>query len=145
MRRVVIDTNVYSRGLAGERWSAAILRQAEEILLCPIVVGELFTGFRNGARESRNRALFERFVATSRVTVVNISVETSEFYSSVLGQLRRQGTPIPTNDIWIAACAMEHGAHVATLDAHFKRVAGLLCVFPENEASLPKARRRAHG
>ena len=132
MKRVLLDTNVYSRGLAGELWSSSILRQAEELLICPIVAGELFAGFRGGSRESHNLSIFRKFLVTPRVTILNISLETSEFYCTVLEQLQRNGTPIPTNDIWIAACTMENGAHLATLDSHFKHVEGLLAVFPEN-------------
>ena len=132
MKRVLIDTNVYSRGLAGELWSASILRQAEELLICPIVAGELFAGFRKGSRESHNLSVFRKFLATPRVTILNISLETSEFYCTILGQLQRNGTSIPTNDIWIAACTMENGAHLATLDSHFKHIEGLLTVWPEN-------------
>ena len=132
MKKVLLDTNVYSRGLAGELWSSSILRQAEELLICPIVAGELFAGFRGGARESHNLSIFRKFLVTPRVTILNISLETSEFYCTVLEQLQRNGTPIPTNDIWIAACTMENGAHLATLDSHFKHVEGLLAVFPEN-------------
>lgn len=133
MRRVLVDTNVYSRGLAGEPWASSILRRAEEILLCPVVVGELFAGFRHGSRESRNREVFQKFLASSRITCLTISLETSEFYCSVFEQLRQQGTPIPTNDMWIAACAMEHGSHLATMDSHFKHVPGLLSLYPERQ------------
>jgi tRNA(fMet)-specific endonuclease VapC len=132
MKRVLLDTNVYSRGLAGEQWAASILRQAEELLICPIVAGELFAGFRKGSRESHNLSVFRKFLATPRVTILNISLETSEFYCTIIGQLQRNGTPIPTNDIWIAACTMENGAHLATMDSHFKHVGGLLTVWPEN-------------
>lgn len=132
MKRVLIDTNVYCRGLAGEQWSASILRQAEELLICPVVVGELFAGFRKGSRESHNLSIFWKFLATPRVTILNITLETSEFYCKVLEQLQRNGTPIPTNDIWIAACTMENGAHLATMDSHFKHVEGLLTVFKES-------------
>ncbi|HCE45222.1 MAG TPA: VapC toxin family PIN domain ribonuclease [Lentisphaeria bacterium] len=131
MNRVLIDTNVYSRGLVGDPWSKDILRQSEELLMCPIVAGELFSGFKNGSRNSHNRSIFQKFLASPRVTVISMALETSEFYSVVLEQLRNQGTPIPTNDIWIAACAMEHGAHLATTDNHFRHIKGLLAVFPE--------------
>ena len=57
---------------------------------------------------------------------VEITDETAEFYAAIVDGLRARGTPIPTNDIWIAACAMEHGARVATSDSHFGQVNGLL-------------------
>lgn len=98
--------------------------------MCPVVVGELFAGFRKGSRESYNRTVFQKFLATPRVTVLAISIETAEFYCLIFEQLRSQGTPIPVNDIWIAACGMEHGAHLATMDNHFKQITGLLSVYP---------------
>lgn len=132
MKRVLLDTNVYSRGLAGEQWAASVLRQAEELLLCPIVAGELLSGFQMGQRKSSNLSIFRKFLLTPRVTVLNISIETSEFYCKIMEQLQKDGKPIPTNDIWIAACSMENGAHLATMDRHFQKVAGLIVISPED-------------
>lgn len=131
MKQVLIDTNVYSRGLGGDDWASGILRRADELLLSPIVVGELYAGFSKGTRKSQNVALFNEFILSPRITIATIGIETSEFYDVILTQLRSQGSPIPTNDIWIAASAMEHGAHLATMDNHFKRVAGLLTIYPD--------------
>lgn len=128
MKRVVIDTNVYSRGLSGDAWASDILKSFDELLLSPIVLGELYSGFRHGSRETENLAILNKFILTPRVLLIDITIETSEFYCAILEQLRRDGTPIPTNDIWIAASTMEHGAHLGTLDSHFKHIAGLLCV-----------------
>lgn len=130
MRTVLIDTNVYSLGLMGEDWSSGVLKRADEILLCPVVVGELYAGFRKGSRHAENMEVFNDFMLTPRVTLVSISVATSEFYGLILEQLRKDGAPVPANDIWIAASAMEHGAHVATMDHHFKAIAGLLTLYP---------------
>ena len=128
MKRVVIDTNVYSRAMAGHIDASKILRQAEELLICPIVAGELYAGFRKGSRRAENLELFRKFLMTPRVTVISITLDTSEFYSIVLDQLRKNGTPIPTNDIWIAALTMEYGARLATMDKHFTHISGLLTV-----------------
>lgn len=131
MKKVLIDTNTYCQAFIGNTWAEKILKQADEILLCPIVAGELFSGFKKGSRESDNMAIFNKFLLTPRVTILSISLETSEFYSLIFGQLKKNGTPIPTNDIWIAASAMERGAHLATMDKHFQYIAGLLTVYPE--------------
>lgn len=126
--KILIDTNTYSDAMRGVRPVTALLQRADDILLCPVVVGELLAGFRRGTREEANRELLWRFLASPRVRAVGMSQDTSEFYATVLDGVRRKGTPIPTNDIWIAACAMEHGARLATGDSHFQKVDGLLLV-----------------
>jgi len=131
MKKVLIDTNIYSHAIKGNSLAEKIMKQADELLLCPIVAGELFSGFRKGSMEAANMEVFNKFLHSPRVSILSISLETSEFYCSILDQLRINGTPIPTNDIWIAASAMEHGAHLATVDKHFKNVAGLLTVYPK--------------
>jgi tRNA(fMet)-specific endonuclease VapC len=130
MKRVLLDTSAYSKGLCGDPWAVELLREADELVICPIVVGELLAGFRRGSREAHNRAIMRKFLSTPRVTVASVTVDTAEFYSSIFEQLHRQGTPVPVNDIWIAACAMEHGAHLATSDEHFLHIAGLLTILP---------------
>jgi predicted nucleic acid-binding protein len=128
MTRVLVDTNVYCDAMRGRAGSVAVLRQADEILLCPVVVGELLAGFGQGGREAGNRASLRQFLGSPRVRVVPLTAATAEFYAHVLAGLRARGTPIPTNDIWIAASAMEQGASLATSDRHFESVPGLLCV-----------------
>ena len=93
-----------------------------------MALGELLCGFRGGRRERENRERLREFLSSPRVVVTPITPETSEFYANILTALRREGTPIPTNDIWIAACALEHGAHLATSDTHFEKVPGLACL-----------------
>ncbi len=124
--KVLIDTNVYSHGMRGEPACADLLQSADEIVLSPIVVGELYFGFRHGNKEERNRDQFARFLDSSRVAMTSVTERTSEYFALVATQLKDTGTPIPTNDIWIAASAMELGLHLATLDSHFHYVKGLL-------------------
>jgi predicted nucleic acid-binding protein len=123
---VLVDTTVYSHAMRGTDAAREIVQAADRIVMCPVVVGELLAGFRRGSRERKNRRILGDFLASARVEMVAITSETAEFYSVVYEGLREQGTPIPTNDIWIAACAMEHGARVATSDSHFRRVKGLI-------------------
>ena len=130
MKKVLIDTSTYSQAFSGNAWAEGILKQADELYLCPIVAGELFSGFKKGSIQSENLKIFNTFISTPRISIIKISIETSEFYSVILEQLRKNGTPIPTNDIWIAASAMEYGAHLATLDKHFQYIAGLLTIYP---------------
>ena len=125
MKTVVIDTNVYCDAMRGGAASVKLLRQAERVLLPTVVFGELLAGFKGGNRERANKEQLLAFAATERVQVAPITAETAEFYALVIHQLRAKGAPIPTNDIWIAALTMEHGACLATADEHFSRIDGL--------------------
>jgi tRNA(fMet)-specific endonuclease VapC len=124
--RVLLDTNAYTALMAGRGATASRVRASEGVVLSSVVLGELLFGFRNGSRYDWNRARLDAFVATRHVTVVPVTLATAERFGLVAAQLRRRGTPIPTNDIWIAAHAMETGATLLSFDAHFERVDGLL-------------------
>lgn len=126
MKAVLVDTNIYSYAMAGEAEAVEIFQTHDQILFSPVTVGELLAGFRQGSRAKQNASQLRRFLAGPRVQVVPVTEETAQFYALILTQLRRQGTPIPTNDIWIAASALEHGAALATRDAHFGKIDGLL-------------------
>jgi tRNA(fMet)-specific endonuclease VapC len=90
--------------------------------------GELLAGFAGGAREHLNRRQLAEFLDSPRVTVYAVTESTAELYSSVLNSLRQAGTPIPTNDIWIAAVALGNGLRLYSLDRHFASVPGLVRV-----------------
>jgi predicted nucleic acid-binding protein len=126
MTAVLIDTNVYCGAMRGDSDAVALWRTAARILMSPIVVGELQSGFRGGGLARRNADQLRRFLAQERVEALSVTSRTAEFYALVLHQLREDGAPIPTNDIWIAASALEHGAGLATRDKHFQKVKGLL-------------------
>jgi tRNA(fMet)-specific endonuclease VapC len=98
------------------------LQRVDRIVLTPVVLGELGSGFRAGARRRKNEAELRRFLASPRVDVVPIDAETAERYAVILHALRLAGTPIPTNDIWIAASAMQHGLRLLTTDVHYDRI-----------------------
>jgi len=123
---IVLDTNVYSLALRGEVHSVALLKRANKIMVCPTVLGELYAGFRLGSKERENLQILNRFLDSPRVRVVNITEKTAVHYGQVFKDLRATGAPIPTNDMWIAAVAKEHGLPVATADQHFSKVPGLL-------------------
>ena len=84
-------------------------------------------GFRNGTKFEENMNDLNKFLQHEIVKFVQIEKITSDRYSRIAAQLKRQGTPIPTNDIWIAAQAMEYGAELITLDKHFETINGLVC------------------
>jgi len=119
--RVLVDTSAYSAFMRGDPAIKAALQQAEQIHLNAIVLGELLAGFAGGTRPDSNRKELEAFLASPRVKVLELGGETAERYAAIFAFLRRQGHPLPTNDIWIAASAMEHGLCVLTRDPHFKK------------------------
>ncbi len=132
MTRILLDTSAYSALLRGSVQVKEALQRAEEISMIPIVIGELLAGFTGGRFGKRNRRFLMEFLDTPRVRVINIDSETSERYAAVWTHLRSQGTPIPTNDLWIAASAMQHGLAVLTTDRHFLNVPQVLTVLIEN-------------
>jgi len=118
----MIDTSAYAAFLRGHPDIKSSLQQAEEISLNPVVLGELLAGFMMGRSERRNRSILKDFLSSPRVTVLEIDEETSERYAAICQHLRRKGTPIPTNDLWIAASAMQYGLKVLTTDKHYLEV-----------------------
>ena len=129
--KIMLDTNAYVGFKRNEVETVEIVVRSEEILFSPIVLGELMFGFRNGTRFKENMEDFNRFLEHEAVELVQIKKITSDRYSRIATQLKRQGTPIPTNDIWIAAQTMEHGAELITSDQHFERINGLVCTIFE--------------
>jgi predicted nucleic acid-binding protein len=126
MTRLLLDTSAYSALLRGHEGVQAHLRRAEAIYVNPIVLGELRAGFGRGRQGRKNEGYLQRFILSPRVTVLSVEAETSERYAFILNALWEAGTPMPTNDIWIAASAMQHGLAVLTTDAHFLKITQIL-------------------
>lgn len=124
--RIALDTSAYSAAMRGHAQIADVLRHADQIVLTPVVLGELICGFRHGSRLAENLAMLERFRETPRVKTVGLDEQTAERYAEIAAYLRRNGTPIPTNDVWIAASAMQLGLRVLTTDPHFKKIPHVL-------------------
>lgn len=127
MRPVLIDTNAYSAFMQGAADVADVLAHAHKLYVSSTVLGELLAGFAAGTRESKNRAGLAQFLDSARVEVLPVTTLTADHYALVYASLRRKGRPIPSNDLWIAASALEHGAALLTRDAHFLQVEGLRC------------------
>lgn len=126
MKKVLIDTNIYSLAMKGDDEVVNMLRKIDLIGFAAISIGELLSGFMGGSREAGNREELNIFLDSPRVVVHAIDESTAEFYASVLNDLRAAGTPIPTNDIWIAAVAFQHGYKLYSKDNHFNLVPGLV-------------------
>jgi len=128
MRRLLIDTNIYSYALKGDDEVVEVLKKTEQIGISVISIGELLSGFKGGGKEQKNREELEIFLDSPRVVVYSLDEDTSEFYAEILNNLREIGKPVPTNDIWIAAVAFQNGLKLFTKDNHFKAIAGLSLV-----------------
>lgn len=126
MRPILFDTNAYSSFKRNEAAIIEITQHAELIGISPIVIGELLAGFEGGTKVEKNKIELQQFLQSSRVIVYPITLDTSHFFSQIHGMLRNKGKPIPTNDMWIASQALEHGCVVCTKDKHFKLIEGLI-------------------
>ena len=126
--KLALDTNAYSALIRGHRDVASLVRRAQSVLIPAVVAGELLYGFRAGARYEENSTRFEAFLATPHVELLRVTFTTADRFGRVAAGLRRKGSPIPTNDIWIAAQAMEVGADLLSSDTHFGAVDGLAWV-----------------
>lgn len=122
MSSLLADTSAYSAFMAGHEAVRLALQRAESIFLTPVVIAELRAGFLGGSRRAENERVLERFLQPSRVRVVGIDAETAVRYAEIFQYLRKQGRPVPTNDLWIAASAMQLGLRILTTDAHFQRI-----------------------
>jgi len=129
--KVLLDTNAYTALFRGHEDVAARVRRAEQVLVSVIVAGELLFGFRNGSRYEANRTELEDFIASPYVALLPVTLVTSDRFGRIAASLRRKGRPLPTNDIWIAAQAMESGAELVSFDRHFEQVDGIAWVQPE--------------
>ena len=98
----------------------------KKISICTISIGELLSEFKAGSKENKNREELEEYLDSPRVQLHNIDEDTAEFYAEIKTGLRKKGKPIPTNDIWIASIALQHGLKLYTKDQHFKYVPGLI-------------------
>lgn len=128
--RLMLDTNAYSALLKGHAGVAGYVRAAEQVVFSAVVAGELLFGFRNGSRYEENRQELEEFLANPYVSLLPVGLVTADRFGRVASALRRKGRPLPSNDVWIAAQAMESGAELLSFDGHFAEIDGLAWVKP---------------
>jgi tRNA(fMet)-specific endonuclease VapC len=117
--KLALDTNRYSDLCRGDASVAEAVELADEVWLPFIVLGELRAGFAVGSQGPRNEAVLRRFLLKSGVGVLYADEQTTHHYGNVYRQLRKQGTPIPTNDMWIAALVLQHSLVLCARDVHF--------------------------
>ena len=123
---VTLDTSAYSQMRRGNQAILDVVRRSGTIALSAIVLGELHSGFRACNRYAKNIAQLAQFLDKPSVRVLNVTEETALRYAEIEVYLRKKGRPIPRNDVWIAAVALEHGLQLVTLDAHFREIPLLL-------------------
>jgi tRNA(fMet)-specific endonuclease VapC len=128
----LLDTNAYTAAKRGRQPTLEILRTSSSIVLPTVVVAELLFGFRNGSQYASNARDLSDFLSQSRVELAVTTWTTCDRYARVAAGLRARGTPIPTNDIWVAAHAMELGAELVSYDRHFEHVSGLAWILPSD-------------
>ena len=131
-RRFLLDTNVVIDHIGGFRCIPEAASKSEAMLLSQIAIGEFKAGLDNTRKGRRDQESFEAFLRLSNVVEITLTPATTDLYAKVFRSLREAGRPIPGNDIWLAAQALEHGAVLVSRDSHFEAVANLQTLILEN-------------
>jgi tRNA(fMet)-specific endonuclease VapC len=119
---VLLDTNRLTDALRGEPDVRAALERADVVRVPFVALAEIRAGFLSGQRRRENEAALNRFLALPGVDTLFADHETTEVYARLFAHLRAAGTPIPTNDLWIASLAVQHRLTLLTRDAHFQKL-----------------------
>ena len=117
--RIALDTNRYTDLARGVGEVVDVVTHAEAVFVPFVVLAELRAGFAVGTRGRANERALRRFLAKPGVETLYADDQTTHHYASLFRQLRQQGTPIPTNDLWIAALVVQHGLSLCARDRHF--------------------------
>lgn len=126
--RILLDTNAYAALGRRNFHIRNIVETADEVVLSTIVLGELHAGFALGSRKKKNKRELGEFLKEPGITIAPPTEGIAERYGEVVRILRENGTPLPTNDIWIAATALETGSRILSFDTHFGLVPGIMLV-----------------
>ncbi len=124
-RRIVLDTSAYSHLRRGHRGLIEMMVAADLVGLPTIVLGELHAAFRAGSRLAANMRGLQELLDRPFVRVQPVDEAVAEQYGHIVPILRRAGTPLPANDIWIAATARANECRVVTFDTHFRLIPNL--------------------
>jgi len=124
--RVALDTNRLTDLFRGDATLAELLETCEEVWIPLFVLAEIKAGFHGGTQQHQNETLLRKLLAKATVAVLLPSRETAEHYARLFVQLKRAGTPVPDNDLWIAALALQHDLTLITRDQHFQHIPQLL-------------------
>ncbi len=122
--KLCIDTNIYTALKRGNQEVIDLLEKADEVIIPAIVLGELYAGFNLGNHKKKNLLELYNFLKIPGIYVAEIDDGVAERYGNIIQILKSQGTPIPTNDIWIAATSMENNTKLLSCDKHFNNIPG---------------------
>jgi tRNA(fMet)-specific endonuclease VapC len=121
--KIALDTNAYSAIQLGNVPELKMLLDRAELIVLPFIVdAELRAGFQKGHRQADNYNKLQRFQNLDRVLLQWPNEQTNELYAHIWSELAKNGKPIPTNDVWIAAICLQHQLPLITNDTHFKNV-----------------------
>ena len=120
--RVAIDTNRLTDLFRGDRELAERLAMCDHVAVPLVVLGEIRAGFYGGNRQHDNELVLRMFLSKATVSVLLPTRETAEYYGRLFVQLKRAGTPVPDNDLWIAAQVLEHDLQLISRDGHFDKI-----------------------
>ena len=126
MRKILLDTNAYTAFKVGNQDILAILQHVDIVGISVVVLAELTTGFLAGSKYEKNIAELNAFLDSPRLRIFSLDESTVAFYAKIYITLRQKGTPIPTNDLWIAATALQHGCKLCSFDKHFQAIENLI-------------------
>lgn len=125
MKSIILDTNAYSSFIKNDLQVTNEIKNCDIVFLPSIVIGELYSGFYQGNKFQFNEGLLELFLNNVFSKTVSVHETTSKIYGKIYSELLKNGTPIPTNDIWIAAIAIEKNSVLVTYDNHFLKIPNL--------------------
>ena len=131
-RRYLLDTSFLVDALQDGMRLPAVIEKSETVYLSEVAVGEYKAGLDDTRRGRRNREALEAFLRLPNVVKITLTSATTDLYAKVFRSLRAAGRPIPVNDIWLAAQALEHGAVLVSSDRHFEAVANLRTLIPDD-------------
>ena len=120
--RLALDTNAYTAFCKNNSRAVEAIRQADRILLPLPVIAELRGGFAVGRKGVENEAILQRFLNSNRVSIESPNENTTFIYAKLYSYLRKKGTPIPINDLWIGAITLQNDATLITFDQHFNEL-----------------------
>jgi len=125
MKTILLDTNAYIFFTKGDKRVVKSVEKSDAVYLSVVTIGELYSGYFRGSKFKFNYGTLQEFLGNVLVKVKDVNLETSRIYGQICSDLLKAGKPIPTNDIWIAAHAIETDSMLITYDSHFLKIPNL--------------------
>jgi len=122
MANILLDTNAFSFFISGNKHIRTEIGKSDIVYLPIVVIGELYVGYEGGVQKDLNYKILEKFITDDKIKLLKASLETARIYGEIMVKLNKNGIPVPTNDVWIAAHAIETGSIVITYDKHFLKI-----------------------